>query len=156
MKNLVVIRHAACGNDGRISEDGRQQMHRLFDHLHRFVNAGTVLVLTSSASRATDSAAVLVREFECVDLAVEIEKHDLLWSDVHHREDIPGALALLARSRDRADTIVVVTHLEYAGELPERFTLQESWPEPIPLLGVDRGQAVLLDCVNRRCRYLRP
>lgn len=155
MKNLVIVRHAECGTNGRISDDGRRQMHRLFDQLSRIITAGTVLVLASTASRATDSAEVLVREFECIDLEVVMEKHDLLWSDVHHREDIPAALALLARASARADTIVVVTHLEYAGELPERFTLQECWPESIPILGVDRGQAVFLDCVNRRCRYLR-
>ncbi len=155
MKNLVIVRHAECGNDVRINAHGREQMQRLFRHLHRLISTGTILVLASSAPRAVDSAEILVREFDRADLDVVFEKHDLLWSDAHHRENIPAALDLLRRSRDRADTVIIVTHLEYASELPERFVLCESWPEPVSLIGFDRGQAVFLDCVNQRYRYVR-
>ena len=155
MKNLVIVRHAECGNDVRINPHGREQMQRLFQRLHLLIGGGPILVLASSAPRAMDSAEILVREFDHADLDVAIEKHEVLWSDAHHPENIPAVLDLLGQSRDRADTIMIVTHLEYASELPERFTLRESWPECIPLIGVDRGQAVLLDCVNRKYRYVR-
>lgn len=150
MQNLAIIRHGDYGSDDRIDQDGKRQMLRLSEKLEPVIHGGTTVILSSTAPRALDSAAVLAEALG----GIPVEQHPLLWSDNRHREDVPAALKLLASAGDQANSILVVTHLEYTEELPARFSQERQWPIPLRYSEIRKGCAVLLDCVGKTAQYL--
>ena len=148
MRHLVIVRHGDYGPDRRISHSGRAQMLALAQHLKQLVNSGSVVILSSTAPRAADSAAILGEA-----LRVEVELHDILWSDNSHPEDISGAFELVRSCSSRADVVVLVTHLEYTRDLSRHFAEKE-WGVSLPLSEIKKGQARVLDCVERASRII--
>lgn len=141
MKKLIVVRHAPDGIGDRISDAGRAQMFRLAERIARHVD-GSLRLLTSTTGRARASAEVLACYF-----LVEIEEHEILWSERMRPMNLPGAFDLLHKKD--ADTIIVVTHQEYAEYLPgyvskRKFGVVTPLFDPVP-----KGGAVVLDCEHQ-------
>ena len=148
MERLVLIRHGSYADeDERINDDGRKQMTLLAERL-RELNGSSVLLLSSTAPRALDSAEVLSGLLE-----IPIEEHAILWSDIDHPMNFKKTLDLIRESGGRAQTLLVVTHLDYAKYFPGYFA-QEEWAISIRSFDVWKGQAVILDCIQKTVQLL--
>ncbi len=145
MKILVVMRHGDyCGLDDHLSDHGQYQITQISDQLKtHYLNGGTARILTSTAKRAVQSAAIVSQA-----VGAFVEEYDLLWSECGRKEDLPGALELVQRRGSDVDLLILCTHFEYVNRFPSFFGLKE--------LGVnlhhdrvEKGQALIVDCVDR-------
>lgn len=114
------------------------------------MNGGRVVILTSIATRARESAEILGEIF-----GVEFEEHDVLWSGNRHSEDLPKALELVRSKKDDTDILVLVTHLEYVEEFPRYFGKNELGESSFPLDGVRKGEAWDIDCEAKTIAHIR-
>ena len=105
MKILMIVRHGEYGNDDRLNEIGRRQIADLAEKLGGYTNGGSVLLLTSPADRAHESAEIIGFHF-----GVELEDHEVLWSDNRHSEDFPSALELIKSRQGDADILILVAN----------------------------------------------
>ncbi len=142
MKRLIVARHGMYRPDGTLNATGQEEMLQLAARLPQYI-VGTVVVLTSSAPRAVNSAAFLAEQLGHTNI-VKCEK---LWSDILHPVDLAAAHAQIMAMQNY-DTVLVVTHLEYASEYPDYFGWRE-FKVPIASSTLGRGQAVVIDCEAR-------
>lgn len=140
MKKLVVVRHGQYGHDDHLNEVGRYWIKHLAKTLGVHLNGGSVLLLTSPADRARESAEIIGAHF-----GVELEEHDVLWSEGIHPEDFPSALKLVQSRQREVDTLILVTHLEYVRGFPSYFARQELRVE-IKCHPIEKGEAWVVDC----------
>ena len=148
MKTLVIVRHGDY-NGPRLSDRGRNQMKTLGEKLQTLINGSSVLLLTSIAGRAKESAEVLGSV-----LGVGFEEHEILWSENSHRENLPGALELVRSRKDEADVLILVTHYEYVDEFPAYFANQELGVQLRSNL-IGKGEAWVLDCQQKTLEHVR-
>ena len=113
MKYLFILRHGRHNAEGRLSDEGRQDMARVAAVIKELIGDKTVCVLASAAPRADDSASVIAEV-----LGVPHETDMALWVDNHHPKDLHAALVAIQARMPKADVLVVITHLDYANELP--------------------------------------
>lgn len=144
MSRLAIVRHGDYGRDDRLNERGRLQMQVLGTRLAQSFDTERemALVLSSIAPRAVDSAEILAGI-----LKAPIEQHEVLWSEASHPEDLEAAYKLVQSVRARADLLVVVTHYEYAEELPG-FIGQRDLKKPY-WESFGKGEGVVLDFRSR-------
>lgn len=150
MRHLIVVRHGQYGYDERLNERGRTQICALAEKLKPFMDGSTVCILTSTADRARESAEILGSSF-----GIGFEEHEILWSEECHPEDLPGTLELVRSRKDKADVLILVTHLEYAEDFPTYFALEELGTSMGPSRSVEKGEACLLDCSKKTLIYVR-
>ncbi|MGW8185544.1 MAG: histidine phosphatase family protein [Candidatus Moraniibacteriota bacterium] len=144
MRFLIVVRHGAYDDDFNLNHRGKDQIQRLSEKLKDFVNGNKILLLSSPAPRASQSAKIISEK-----LNVPFEEHEILWSDNDHWEDYDGLLKIVKKRRSKAEIIILVTHLEYVEGFPDHFARNElamdiDYP-PIP----SKGEACLVDCINK-------
>ncbi len=147
LKKLIIVRHGSYGSDGYLTEYGQGQMGRLGAKLKTRIE-GKVRVLCSTAPRALQSARLLAQYF-----GVEVESHDKLWSDEGHPEDVDAALSLIAACDD-CDVLIVVTHFEYAIEIPSAYGKKVLGVPNFPRGEVEKGSCRVIDCKEKTCRYV--
>lgn len=149
IKFLFVVRHGDYDRDRNLSSFGADQIMELSDQLKGFINGGKVLLLSSPAPRASQSAQIISEK-----LCVPVEEHEILWSDNDHCEDFDGLLQIVTKRRAEAEIMILVTHLEYAEGFPDYFASKElglkNNEAPIP----SKGEACLIDCVNKRSQLV--
>lgn len=151
MKKLIVVRHGDCDRrDDQLNDLGRDQISRLAGKLKPIIDGGTVLILSSTAARARESAEILAKSF-----GVTFEEHQILLSGGGRREDLLGALALVRARMDLADVLILVTHMEYADRFPEYFA-KEVLGVSISFPEVERGEAVVIDCLPPTMIHIKP
>jgi phosphohistidine phosphatase SixA len=115
LKKLFIIRHGNYGPDERLNATGVSQMENLVPILKSHITEHEkVIILSSSAPRAEDSAKVISKG-----MGIAFEKHSEFWSDEkHHQDNRRAKLLLEQKTKERmADTIILITHCEYAKEL---------------------------------------
>lgn len=149
MRKLFIVRHGSH-TDGKLNQEGYDQMLSLGGKIRAVMDGGTVRVLSSTAPRAVTSANILAVRF-----GVKVLRRRILWWDEDHREDLVQALQLV-RQAAGADHVVVVTHLDYVEHLPSFFASKEWSDESIHSFRVATGEAVVLDCERRVAEPLRP
>lgn len=143
LKKLILVRHGEynLGTKG-LSDNGCDQINYLVDKIAPFINKGNTTILSSTAKRAAESADIISER-----TGVGYENHEILWSDEEHREDYEGAMELIEQHINKVETLVLVTHYEYAERLPGIFAkaklAKNIWPVAIP-----KGYAAMLDCVT--------
>lgn len=145
MKKLIIARHGAYGDDLNLSPFGQQQMMSLAKQIKGHINGDRVVILSSTAPRAQQSAEILAQH-----LGVIHQLHDLLWSDSDHPHDHHEALKLVRTHKDSVDVIVLVTHLEYGEEFPQFFSNRELNGTRMDGNGIGKGQAWIIDCELKR------
>jgi phosphohistidine phosphatase SixA len=129
-------------------------MTELGKAIREILGRGTAYVVSSPALRASDSTEVLIDELGLD----EYEKIQYLWTgaDSPLGEDYrPGADNLMELVRDREskpDGLVVVTHMEVAGDLPVAFLKDRFGREDHIIL--PKGRAVHIDLEGKLYRYL--
>jgi len=148
MKKLIVVRHGEYGPTISLNNLERNQIGSLTDRLHRLVDGASILLLSSTALRASESADILGKAFH-----VEVESHYFLWSANRYKVDFPAVLELVQSRQDMADVIILVTHLEYVEGFPAYFCER--------VLGIrcythsiGKGQAVVIDCQNKTVEFV--
>ena len=141
MKRLIVVRHGEYGDNGGLNTNGQAQIDALADRLHRLIDRASVLILSSTAVRARESAKILAKAFG----GGIIEDYEVLWSESRHPEDLPAALALVKSRQDLADVIILVTHLEYTELLPAYFC-RMVLDIHRPSQSLRNGRAWVIDC----------
>jgi phosphohistidine phosphatase SixA len=149
MDKLILVRHGEYDHvDGQylLNDKGLQQMLILAPKLKQLVGSTRAAVHTSSAPRATASAAPLADA-----LGVRAEEHRELWSGndgIGCNPDMRATLLLINEWGASCDVLVVVTHMEIVDRLPDIFVSHvfESWA---PSVRINKGQAGVLDCATQ-------
>lgn len=146
MKLLVVARHGQYDHALRLSTFGRQQIEALAEALKARINGQQkVVLLTSAAPRALDSAQVLAEE-----LGIEPEEHQVLWSDNGHIHESDDAAVELISGHSDSDVVVVMTHLEYSSSLPGSYAKRAfGSSNGFAYHATSYGEAWVLDCETR-------
>lgn len=149
MDRLAIIRRGDYLLDnGRLSALGRTQIHKLGQMLESLVNEERVLVLSSTAPRALDSAKIIADILE-----VPVEEHEVLWADDDHRSNFDAVHQLVQSIRRKTNFGVLVTHLEYAQFFPS-FLAKRDFGVSLPRFAVKKGEAVILDYRSKNLTYL--
>lgn len=148
MKKLVLVRHGSYGGDDHLSSDGRRQIEVLAEKLKTFVNGDSVVILTSIADRARESAEILSSFF-----GVEYEQHEILWSGNGHLEDFDGTLNLIRSNSSKGDILILVTHYEYVEYFPSYFAEKELDTKLRSRL-IGKGEAWVVDCKEKTLTHV--
>lgn len=135
MKKLILVRHGSyvtdCDSDNflNLSDWGRHEIASLAERLEGRVDSGSLLILSSPAPRAVQSAEILAAAF-----GVQFETNEAL------SDDSSGArVCSFVRTRQaEADTIMLVSHailcidaaLDFADDAPD---------------SIQTGQAIVID-----------
>jgi len=117
----------------------------------QYINGNRVILLSSTANRACQGAEILSEV-----LGVEYQPHEVLWSDSMYPEDCTKVLELVRRHKNRADIIILVTHLEYGEGFPSHFGQHELDGTNLDGRGIEKGQAWLIDCQTKQMELLVP
>lgn len=150
MKHLIIVRHGQYGPGQQLNDRGRAQIEALADRLKSFMNGVKVMILTSTADRARESAEILGSAF-----GVGFEEHEILWSESSYPEDLPGTLKLVRSRKDNADVLVLVTHYEYVEKFPSYFARNELGT-PMSSGLIEKGEAWVIDCFQKTLTHVRP
>lgn len=143
MQHLILARHGHDNAD-RISSLGQQQMEALAERLETTLEGKSVLILSSTTSRAQESSIILSQRFNA-----PIEAFDVLWSESSHPENMDGALQLIDEHADKADVLLVVTHYEYVKDFPAHYgrnRLGVTFPSKL----IDKGRAWVIDIEKKQ------
>lgn len=116
MEKLLIVRHGSCNRDSRLSETGRMEMAELAKFVQTFLNGNPVLILSSSAQRACDSAMVMGDI-----LNVGFEEIEELWCDEGHEGDIKKSYEIIKSRGNDASIVIIVTHISCAVSLANYF-----------------------------------
>ena len=149
MKKLIVARHGSYGEDMRISSAGREQMVKLAETLKKHIDGCKVVMLSSSAPRAADSAEVLAGLIN-----VPFKEYEVLWSDNRHRRNDQAVLDLIESKKGDADVVIIVTHIEYTDSFPS-FYARKVLNAQIFSYGIGKGEAQILDCGQKTIQIVR-
>ncbi|MCX6812263.1 MAG: histidine phosphatase family protein [Candidatus Berkelbacteria bacterium] len=154
MKKLVIVRHGDyCYSDGEnvLSHAGEDQIRELIEKLvaeNVIINSGGELViLSSTARRAVDSAKIIAEA-----LGVRCNFNEILWSESFRIENLPGALELV-RQLESADTVIMVTHYKYTKYFPQYFGQEYLGVNSFPMSVAGKGRAWVIDCETKTCEY---
>ncbi|KKS26493.1 MAG: Protein containing Phosphoglycerate mutase // Nucleotidyltransferase [Parcubacteria group bacterium GW2011_GWC2_42_6] len=140
MKKLITVRHGhyiLYGSWG-LSDIGRKQMEDLVEKLKSIVGE-SVFIITSTARRAKESAEVLSAAF-----STTYEEHDVLWVESRRPPDGKKILELVNSRGDRADNLIVVTHMENVS-LPISFAKKTLGFSLNNHVFLQKGEASVLD-----------
>lgn len=158
MKKLVVVRHGDYededNDDEKLSSLGEKQIAQLAEKLESHLNGFSVVILSSTALRARQSAEILVDKF-----GAAFEGLDLLWSGEGGKSfgtfmDFKKLLKMIEERKEQAEVYVLVTHYEYIEDFPMFFGKQRLGAtlksEVIP-----KGTAWLIDCEKKEMIHVR-
>jgi len=149
MNLLFVVRHGDYDRDRNLSSLGADSIHELSNQLRNFINGEKILILSSPAPRAFQSAKIISEK-----LGVPVEEHEILWSDSDHLPDLDGLLEIIKERKTEAEVIILVTHFEYVEIFPGYFARNELGIDnvcpPVP----SKGEACLIDCTNKRLQLI--
>ncbi len=144
MKKLVIIRHGDYDANGHLSEEGIDQITALAQLLKKEVAGRSVLILSSIADRASESATIIADT-----LGISFESHRLLWSEKRRPVDFPALLRLIRERENEVEFIVLVTHREYCEDFPLFFRssmkgkpLEKQFRFPV----LAKGEGAMIDC----------
>lgn len=150
MKKLIIVRHGDYDRNtsGKLTLWGRDKIRALSKKIGVICKGLSVRILASTSPRGVDTARIIGKS-----LKTEVEPREVFWSepDGTHDPDINQALNLITEC-DLSDVVIVVTHLEYTDELPDKFGKTVLKTNSFPISEeLPRGDAWLIDCVGKTC-----
>ena len=155
---IILVRHGQYGYNGRLDDKGRATIFALIDQLKTIIGEQSVAIITSAAEWAKQSAALIAQTFGLL-LDYQHEGFQALWVYNDHMESFPRAKELVKEHQDKADILIVVTHKEYAEELPCFYAWTE-WNASFSVFKVSYGEAIVIDRKNKTVspleKYLSP
>jgi len=140
MKKIIIARHGDYDDFGdmRLNARGQYQMSELAKQLQPILGDSNVIILASTAKRASMSGDVMADELDC-----PIEFHEELVSG----GGIPcknEEVLKIIQSYDQFDIVILVTHMEYSGGLPPFIGEQLCGVEFNPF-ATNKGEAWVID-----------
>ncbi len=151
MKKLVIVRHGAYGPSEGLNDIGKQQIRLLGEQLGNIISGDSIMIFTSTAERAHQSAEILGKIF-----GVKNQLCEFLHSDCEHKEDHQKVLELVCTHKDSADVVILVTHLEYGENFPLYFAMREFGEVHFSGFGIKQGQAWVIDCQAKDMTLVAP
>ena len=142
MQRLILVRHGEHYHTS-LNNRGRAHIARLGEALKPTINGGRILILTSTATRARESAEILGQI-----LGVEIGQNEIL-GDGNYSEDMKEELDLICSNKESADVLILVTHLEQVTALPWIFGKEELRVNDFPCKMINKGEAWDIDCEQK-------
>ena len=143
MKHLFSVRHGSC-NSNHLSKFGEYQISILSESIKDIVDCQSVYLISSTAKRALESSEIIVSK-----LGLEtFEKDAFLWprpgvanSMEHYRGSWhdDALVDIVNRIKDKADGIIVVSHLEVANALVKKY--MELYNIDSKFIELDKAQA---------------
>jgi phosphohistidine phosphatase SixA len=116
MKKLLIARHGNYDRDYRLNEYGKKQMTELAEFLQTGLDGDSLLILSSPAPRASDSADVMAKM-----LKTGFEEVEELWDDNRHRGDPKKSYEIIKARGADVDVVIAITHMEFTEYLPRYF-----------------------------------
>lgn len=156
MKYLFIARHGSYGNDNRLNDHGHKQMEVLGGSIKEILNGASAYILSSTAPRAIDSAEVLAVQLE---LPKEFEKTEDLWTGGDSSKerayycDCDKLIQMINERREKADGLVMMTHLEVGEDFPSYFLKQE-FEQNEYIRDISKGQAVHINLEDKTHQLL--
>ena len=140
MKKIIIARHGDYDDFGkmRLNAPGKYQMRELAKKLQPFLGDSNVIILASTALRASMSGEVMADELDC-----PIEFHKVLVSGGGTPCNNEKVLKLI-QSYESFDIVVLVTHLEYSGSLPP-FIGEHLLGVELNPFATNKGEAWVID-----------
>lgn len=119
-KRLLTVRHGDYDSNMSLSDLGVKQIYGISAKILPLVKGKTAIILSSPEERAVQSAAIIACQ-----LGLELQEHDVLWSESRHPENFPEALKLVRSFMGKVDIIILVTHYEYVEYFPHYFAAEQ-------------------------------
>ncbi|MFH1212055.1 MAG: phosphoglycerate mutase family protein [Candidatus Woesearchaeota archaeon] len=162
MKHLFVARHGSYGKDGRINDAGREQMKALAAVIKGILVGSPAHIVSSTASRALDSAQVLAEELGLSGVEQELyiwgggdAPKDSYYNDRWRSESASERLIeIVYRERSGADTVIVVSHCGTADWIDYHVCEKESIPGHGKPTEIPKGRAIHFDMENKTRRLI--
>lgn len=163
MKHLIISRHADYGDDDRISDWGKLQMHLLFSKL-KIISCQNYAIVSSPAPRALDSSEILADYLGIS--RKKIEQVPYLWSAndgpkdgyfYDRKRDKLHALskisAIIDKRRNLAEILIIVSHAEPCRDFPS-FFCEKEFGRKEKTYEVEKGKAIHFDLEARSWQLL--
>jgi len=147
MKNLIIIRHGTH-NGSSLNGWGEVQMEIIAREIKMVSKEENFTLLASSAERAVQSAEVIGKILN-VELDSTSEK---FWSDETHRQNNNEFQQALNEKIGKAENVIIVTHLEYAKEMPYIFT--ENFPVRANKQELWTGSGIIINFEMQKFDYI--
>lgn len=116
MNTIMILRHGhfISGTED-LSSEGVKQVKSLLVKIQEYLEKSKTVILSSDAPRAVQSASLLSKY-----LKIPIGFSRCLWADDRHKENTELAVDTIIQyaTQQSADVVIVVTHFEYTGSLP--------------------------------------
>ncbi len=144
MKNFVVARHGSYDSDLNLNTKGEVQIKQLAKVLKQVMNDGSILLLSSSTTRAVQSSQILSSE-----LGVPFESLGELRSIARNPEGVGRALELILSKSKGFDYVIIMTHCEYAELLPSAFAKKELRRSDFYFYAPAKGEAWCINCKEK-------
>lgn len=148
MQRLIIVRHGDYGGRS-LTAFGREDIAKLGERLKSTINGGRILILTSTAIRARESAEILSQI-----LGVEIEENEILGSE-DYMEDMEATLGLVRSKKEAADVLILVTHMEFVEEFPSLFGKEELGVDYFPYRAIGKSEAWDINCEQKTITLVR-
>ncbi len=149
VKKLILVRHGHYDyGDGNLTNKGFVQITGLAKKLFDVLNGSSILMLSSTAPRAVQSAEIISKE-----LGVPFESHDVLWSGSSGKvagtmRDFKQVLEMIIGHEHQADAVILVTHYEYVEDFP-RFFGTKVFGHSLKSYVIPVGTSWLIDCEEK-------
>lgn len=146
MKKLILVRHGEYDKQKQLSLAGKQQIRDLCVRLQPHIAGHSVIILSSTAPRAIQSAHVMAEI-----LSAPVEPYPILWVDNFHSSNMEGVAALVEYNGHRADVVILMTHLEYVESFPSYYGLHAKMTYFPVVYDPEYGTGRIVDCIANSC-----
>lgn len=149
MRQFIVVRVGEYSTKEKtLTDRGRATIRLLAQELKRRVGELTVVLMSSDATRALASAAIIGEV-----LGVKVEAHCEFFSDELHEPNLRGGRKLVEVYEKCTDIVILVTHYDFVGRFPAYFASKRgfavrSWP-------VEKATALMVDCGTHELVHIR-
>ncbi len=149
MNMLILVRHGSYDyNTKRLDKIGEKQMYGLANNIKKIIVGKTVVLVSSSASMAVDSAEIISQM-----LNLSYEKDGKFLSDSQFQENLPLAYKKIQELGKEHEVVIVVTHHEYCKYLPQ-FILLKKFKRYTCYTVTECGRAVILSFNRKSIEFL--
>ncbi len=158
MKHLFIARHGHYGSDDLINQHGINQMERIGAQIQNILSGNLAYIISSTAPRALGSSHVLSQILTGQE---RFFQEPYLWSgtdapkESYYRDhDKDKLMSIVNQYRDKAEGLVLVSHLEVVEDFPEYFFKKE-FGKSIYLPEISKGEAIHIDLEKQVHQILR-
>lgn len=153
MKKLIIVRHGDYDFKYQLNDTGRNQIKRLADKLYSQINTSSIIILSSIAARARQSAEIIVEKFK-IDSFKEYDFLESLGGSLKD-DQVTKTLDLIHSVEDKFDIVFLVIHYEFVESFPKIFG-KKFLNTDFERHSIKIGNAWLIDCKNKTIEHITP